>query len=197
MNRKQFFTLLADRLTTEELAYVQKAYWLAKEAHRRQSRRLTGERYFEHLRRVALLAGEEFGYWRGDIIALCLLHDVIEDTYTPPDVIASLFGAKMHIWCRSLSKEIGAFDAVTGEMIRRAKLTDDQYYGDLFMAHKEPRIVKGCDRIDNLGDLASWDAARRQKYEAETRTRVLPIIQVTDLRMVAEIEKRLAVGMAA
>lgn len=197
MNRQQFFTDIAARLTTQELSYVQKAYWLVKEAHRKQSRRMTGERYFEHVRRVAHSAAITYGYCTPDVIALGLLHDVVEDTFVPPDVIVSLFGQQMYRDCLTLSKEIPTFDVVTGLMLSRAKQKEDQYYATVAAAGTAPRIIKSCDRIDNLADFEQWEESRREKYNRETRTYVLPIARATDTRMAEEIESRLVKGMAA
>src|SRR5689334_3925216 len=96
MNREEFFTSMADTLPFDGLQYIQRAYWLVKEAHRKQSRRLTGERYFEHVRRVAYMACITYGYNDASTVALGLLHDVIEDTSVPQDVIVNLFGHDMY-----------------------------------------------------------------------------------------------------
>ena len=69
MTREEYFTTIADRLKPEELKYVQTAYWLVKDAHRRQHRRLTGERFFEHVRRVSYSAAIEFGYCDAETLA--------------------------------------------------------------------------------------------------------------------------------
>jgi (p)ppGpp synthase/HD superfamily hydrolase len=191
MNRDQFFTQLADRLSVNELGYVQKAYWLVKEAHRKQSRRMTGERYFEHVRRVAFSAADVYGHYDAETITLGLIHDVVEDTFVPPSVIVSLFGQLMYKWALVLSKELPTYNEVTGKLLGRVKLTNDAYYGALAAAGPKPRIVKGCDRIDNLTDFAQWDPERKAKYVLETNKYVLPIIEKTDLRMHAEILSRL------
>jgi len=189
MNRDQFFLHLNDRLTTDGLLYVQKAYWLAKEAHRKQIRRLSGERFFEHLRRVTI-AAVDFGYTDAEILALCLLHDIIEDTFVPPAVIVSLFGSKMYGWVLNMSKEVPVFNQVTGKMIKRAKIADDEYYPALAVAPDQVIVAKGCDRFDNLKDLAQWEPARKAKYVNETNTRILPLIR--DIRIAKAIEARLA-----
>ena len=193
MNRTEFFTAIADRLSPEELAYVQKAYWLVKEAHRRQSRRLTGERFFEHVRRVSYEVAITYGYCDADHITLGLIHDVVEDTFVPGGVISGMFGQQMYRWCLSLSKEIPSFHEITGEMIRRAKLPEAEYYANLAVADLQPRRVKAVDRKDNLTDFDQWEPARREKYDRETRTYVLPIARATDARIADEIERRLSV----
>jgi (p)ppGpp synthase/HD superfamily hydrolase len=176
MNREEYFRAIADRLHGDELAYVQRAYWLVKEAHRKQSRRLTGERFFEHVRRVSFLAGVTYGYYDAQTLSLGLLHDLIEDTYVPSSVIVSLFGQTMYAEVLLLSKELPSYNVVTGEVMAKAKLTDKAYYGALAIAPQRPRVVKGCDRLDNLSDLERWEPERREKYIKETRELVLPVI---------------------
>jgi len=109
MDRSLYFSTLADRLNSDELLYVQRAYWLVKEAHRRQKRRLTGERFFEHVRRVSFMAAVDYGYCDGETAALGLLHDVVEDTFVPQSVIVNLFGQQMYGWILNVSKEIPNF----------------------------------------------------------------------------------------
>lgn len=194
MDRDTYFKILAEKLKADELAYVQRMYWLVKDAHRRQSRRLTGERYFEHVRRVSLDLAVTYGYWDAMTIAEGLGHDLIEDTFVLPSVIVDLFGQELYDDILSLSKELPSFNPITGQMIVRAKVKDEIYYSSLAIARVRPRRVKGCDRIDNLTDLIAWEPARRDKYIIETETNVLPIIEATDLRMAAEIRRKLFMG---
>ncbi len=191
MTRHQFFTTIAGSLSPSGLASVQDAYWLVKEAHRRQSRRITGERYFEHLRRVAHHA-HSFGYADSATLTLALLHDVVEDTFVPPSVLVSLFGQEMYEWVVALSKEIPSFHAVTGRLLGRAKLDTEAYYANLAQAPLTPRVIKSCDRLDNLKDFAAWEQPRKDKYITETNRFVLPIADATDPRIAAEIRRRLA-----
>lgn len=176
MDRDTFFRGMAEHLPAYDLPGVQMAYWLAKEGHRPQVRRLTGERYFEHVRRVSWMVVVKFRYRFGSIASLALLHDVIEDTFTPAQVIPCLFGSAMYRNAMALSKEFPSYDMMTGEVIGRAKKNDDEYYAGLEIADPLVRIVKGADRCDNLVDLPSWEPARKQKYITETETRILPLL---------------------
>ena len=191
MTRNQFFKEISDVLDADGLAYVQSAYWLVKEAHRRQFRRISGERYFEHVRDVAHMAAFDYGYCDPETIVLGLAHDVVEDTFVPQQVIVNLLGAQMYGWILDLSKEIPAFNRVTGKVIGRAKRTPEEYWDNLLYAHVRPRRIKGCDRIHNLKDLKSFEIPRREKYITETNLYVLPIVEVTDVRMASEIQRRL------
>lgn len=52
MDRKEFLERVKGRFSGQDLERIAKAYWFAKAVHRGQVRN-TGERYFEHCRRVA------------------------------------------------------------------------------------------------------------------------------------------------
>jgi len=190
MDRDTYFYELGDRLQPDELRYVQKAYWLVKQGHRGQFRRLTGERYFEHVRRVSFSA-IAFGYGDVDTLTLGLLHDTIEDTYVPQDILVGLFGQTMYEWILKLSKDLPVFHPICGKVMAKAKVPDDVYYPALAVADIHPRIVKSLDRLDNVADLARWDTQRREKYIRETVNLVLPIVKNTDTRIAEMIEQRL------
>jgi (p)ppGpp synthase/HD superfamily hydrolase len=192
MNRDTFFIAMAERFSADDLTYIQRAYWLVKEAHRKQNRRLTGERYFEHVRRVATYAFDRYNYSDPELIALGLLHDVVEDTFVPQSVIVNLFGRLMYDWILVLSKEVPVFHPVTGKLLGRVKIPTEVYFENLKNTHLNPRIVKGCDRYDNLADFAQWEAPRKAKYVTETNDFILPLIRTTDHRIANDIEARLA-----
>jgi len=188
MNRETYFQNIADRLTADELAYVQRAYWLVKEAHRLQIRRLTGERYFEHLRRVSHMAGFDYNYTDVETITLGLLHDVIEDTFVPATVLLSLFGQNMYQMVLTLSKEIPTFHPVYGNLEGRVKIAPEVYFEKIKNASHRVRVIKGCDRLDNLKDIGSWELERRNRFIKETNDYVLPIVRETDTRIAEAIE---------
>lgn len=190
MNRETFFMELADFFNPDELKYIQRAYWLVKGAHAHQTRRLTGERYFEHVRRVAYFP-IELGYRDPEIVALGLLHDVVEDTWVPQEVIVSLFGAAMYQDIVDLSKELPWFHPVTGYVIGRWKVPHVLYMDGLAGGSARVRLIKSSDRYDNLADLAQWEPARRAKYISETHE-LLPIVRGIDLRIAVMIEDRLS-----
>lgn len=192
MNRELFFTTLAPKLTAADLSNVQDAYWMAKEGHRPQVRRLTGERYVNHVIRVTWIAAVDFGYCDKDTIVTGLLHDTIEDTWVPQGIIVNAFGQRVYRGMLALSKEIPSVNQITGEVISRAKLSTDAYYEKLMNEELFIRVVKVADRIDNLTDLPTWEPARREKYTIETEKYVLPLARKTDLRMAAKIEEKLA-----
>ncbi len=188
MNRKNFFDLLKNRMGVGELNYIQIAYWLAKEAHRLQ-RRDTGERYFEHCRQVALILVKEKGIFDYRVIVSALLHDVLEDSFVPPEVLLAIFGAEIYEWLQFLSKSVPVRDLVHGKISLRAKKSTDEYFAGIRNGPHPLRMVKLADRIHNFRSFGCWRRARKKKYVTETKKYLLPIALETDAGFAAEIRK--------
>lgn len=185
MNRKKFFSLL-DGMASEDILQVQKAYWLSKNAHRVQKPRDTGERYFEHPREVALLLIEH-GYKDKNILTKALLHDVIEDTNTPVQIVVDLFGHNIWQGLSLLSKVIPVFDPVTGEISGRHKKPIEEYYAEISKADPSIQAVKIADRLHNLRSMKAWGREKQVKYAKETQQYILPIAQKADARFAKEL----------
>lgn len=194
LNRDAFFNLLLSRANTssQDFKKLQRAYWLSKEVHRTQERE-TGERYFEHPRRVAIILIKR-GVTDIDVIAAALLHDAVEDTFTPMEIYYDLFGKSVWDMIFTLSKKIPAFHPITGEVIGWAKKETRGYYGKIAL-EPQPffRMIKCADRIDNLRTCANWDQDRKDRYIAETKEFLLPLAEALDDKWFAEELKRLVV----
>lgn len=176
MDRNSFFHQLTPR-PASEIERLQIAYWLSKDAHRKQVRD-DGERYFEHPRRVATsLIKHDHG--QTPTLILALLHDVVEDTETPLKVIVDLFGTEIWTGLNLLSKQIPNFDPVTGMNTRSGKKPIEDYFRAIADGPKAVRLVKCADRLDNLQDVETFSAERRVRQLAETRKYILPIAQLT------------------
>jgi GTP pyrophosphokinase len=80
INRAYFFDCIGRSFPkyTEGHKLIQRAYRVAKEAHR-EDVRLSGERYFEHPRAAALIMVEYLRIRDPNAIAAGLVHDVSED----------------------------------------------------------------------------------------------------------------------
>ncbi len=187
MDREAFFHTIRHR-TAEEIEQIQIAYWLAKGAHQTQARD-DGERYFDHPRRVAMNL-VEYGYQETPTVIAGLLHDIVEDTYTPLQVIVNLFAPETWEWVRTLSRTIPTFDPISGQIIARAKKDTEDYYRAIKEADRRLRVVKLADRLDNLITCAPFSPQRKRRYVAETRTHVLPIARITCPRYTAAIEEQ-------
>lgn len=190
MDRREFFSKLPlAGYTPDEIRRIRYAYWLAKEAHRTQ-RRDDGERYFVHPRSVALLL-IEFGYTQADTICAGLLHDAVEDTFTPPDIYVLLCGPEVWSTVQALSKKLPAFDPVTGEIYGWFEKEPKDYVRDIALLPPHGRVVKLCDRLHNLRTCAGWPPERKTRYVRETRENILPLAERTDRRILEALEREL------
>ena len=79
-NRETFFRRIALIFPTLDPRYrlIERAYNDAKEAFRGIQRE-SGERYFEHIRAVALIVVDYLRVRDADLIVAALLHDIVED----------------------------------------------------------------------------------------------------------------------
>jgi (p)ppGpp synthase/HD superfamily hydrolase len=96
-----------------------------------------------------------------DLAVQCaLLHDVVEDTDIPLDVIEAKFGREVASGVSALSKD-------------NALPKLESMKGSLSRIRKEPRevwMVKLADRISNLmPPPPHWDAERCKTYQTEAR----------------------------
>lgn len=182
MNRAEFFAAVRGALLGEEIAPIVHAYWLAKQVHRNQ-RRDEGERYFDHCRSVAQIL-LDYPPASADEVIVALLHDCVEDGFIPEGLLKKMFGKKVADGVDILSKCSVMFDEATGRVIKKKKPLD-RYF--LYIAHADRMVcrVKCADRIHNLStmDGAAWPDERRTRYIAETQTYMIPIAEVTDVRL--------------
>lgn len=161
MNRAEFFADLEPHLSRRQLLRVQLAYTLSKYWHRSQTRKELDDqgnrvRYFEHVRRVALVLIREARCLRPEMIVAALLHDAIEDTRDEDlsaDMIEENFGEDVVVIVKTLSK-----------------VPKDGYLDRFLLSHDwRPYLIKACDRLDNLRSMrdAAPDFVARQVAETE------------------------------
>lgn len=158
-NRESFFRRLEPFFVPSVLLDVQLAYTLAKFGHRSQVRKEVDDdgtpvRYFEHVRRVAIVLTDEVRVISKELIISALLHDGIEDTRDlTPAMIEHCFGADIALIVKTLSK------------------APKEGYLDRFYMSTDwrPYMVKACDRLDNLRSLSQSPVEFQRKQVAETR----------------------------
>jgi (p)ppGpp synthase/HD superfamily hydrolase len=189
INRNSFFERVQKCGLRDSLPDIQVAYWLAKEGHRVQAPRDSGERYFEHPREVAWLL-LDYGYNSRKAIVLGLTHDVVEDTYALREVIVRLLGQETFEELCLLSKQIPIFDPANGRLLDYNVKTKPEYYGAIARGPLEVKVTKGVDRICNLSSMGTaWPIDRQKKKAEETREFILPFMWDTDKRIAEELDR--------
>lgn len=170
-NKGTFFDRLEGQVLPSELVKIKTAYMIAKHAHRAQLRKEEdGEghriRYFEHVRRVALIRMDSVGAgipeWDWKDICAALLHDTIEDTEdVTAEILEELFGAEVCRMVMSVTKWPGK---------------KDHYIYQVYKGGERVIFLKMCDRLDNLRSLEvrGVSVEFRDKQIKETREVWIP-----------------------
>ena len=165
-NKATFFARLESRLAPSDLVRVRGAYYLAKYGHRAQVRKETDEfgkplRYFEHVRRVAIVLMDEAHRFDPDLVCTALLHDALEDTDDIDGyVIEQFFGKEVARRVRLLTKD-----------------PKEGYVERLATADSDTVLVKACDRLDNIRSLSETSVEFQEKQVAETLNQYLPVFE--------------------
>ncbi|MHB1604931.1 MAG: RelA/SpoT family protein [Leptospirales bacterium] len=158
------------------LERIREAYMLASDAHKGQFRR-SGESYVEHPLNVALILAS----MKVDVTCLitALLHDTLEDTTLPPDLIDQRFGKKVLTLIDGVTK-IGKFHYQASKAEKQA----DNFRKMLLSMSEDIRVilVKLADRLHNMRTLASLDSPKQRSVAQET------------LEIYAPLANRLGIG---
>lgn len=179
MTRGEFFTMIESRAGRYDAERIHWAYWLAKHVHREEKRK-TGERYFEHVRRVAYTLIQNPAYnhaFDTEEIIIGLLHDCEEDGFMPKDLLDYLFGSFVAEGIALLSKVYVQTDA-TGIVISKMRKNDAEYYAGLKDADRRIRRVKIADRLDNIRSMEIWTKEKQKEYIDETEKYIIPLYDV-------------------
>jgi len=159
-NKETFQARVQPYFSPSEQLDIKLAYCLAKFGHRAQIRKELTEgkptRYFEHVRRVAIILMDQMHIHDRDMIIAALLHDSLEDT-------------------RDLSAELleHCFGSHVTGMVRLLSKLPKEGYCDRLRNCKNWKVIalKMCDRLDNLRSLmvpgVSVDFQKRQIKEAK------------------------------
>ena len=182
-NRENFLKRF-EGFPEETVETIDYAYDLSKEAHRRQVRK-TGERYFEHLRNVALILIDECKITDTNMLVASLLHDSGEDT--------PIFGNSTKTYeewkQKSMFRLSKTFNPEVAEMVLALTKTNNAndfnskdeahhfYIENLKKASPKTRLIKMADRLHNLRTLAGSSPEFIQKQIKETQEVYLPIFE--------------------
>lgn len=170
-NRQTFFELIATLYSPRDPRYqlIEKAYQDAKDAFREKYRE-SGERYFEHLRGVALILIIYLGVRDHRLIIAALLHDIVEDCpeLWSIDRVMKEYDEKVALlvqWMTKPSPELHSGDQEEASRI---------YHERFRFSPRAFFLIKLSDRLHNLITLWGCSAEKRTRKIIETRTHYLP-----------------------
>lgn len=167
-NKETFQARLKPFLPPSQQLDIKLAYTLAKFGHRAQLRKelIDGKpvRYFEHVRRVAIILMDDMKIMDRDMIIAALLHDSLEDT---EDLTAEL-----------LEHSFGP--QVAGMVTLLSKIPKEGYHERLkHCNHWKTIALKMCDRLDNLRSLMVPGVSLefQKKQIQETKEHYIPLFE--------------------
>ena len=155
-------------LPAEQVAMVQQAYLLARDAHAPQTRS-SGEPYITHPVAVtSILAEMRMDH---ETLMAALLHDVIEDTEYSKEDLEQRFGATVAELVQGVSK----LDKVKFKDIKEFEVTNLQ---KMFMAMTQDIrviLIKLADRTHNMRTIGALKPEKRRRIAKETLELYAPI----------------------
>jgi len=161
-------TILESYLDKSDIEFVYKAYLFGAEAHEGQTRK-SGEPYIYHPIAVARILAE----LRMDskTLVAAILHDVIEDTPTAKEQIASAFGDEVADMVDGLTKlEHIRFNS-------KAEAKAESFRKLILSMVKDVRVIliKLADRLHNMRTLGVMSAKKARRIAEETLEVYAPI----------------------
>lgn len=165
---------------------IEKAYKIAKDAHKDQKRR-SGEPYIMHpvaVARILLKLGMD-----NECIIAALLHDVVEDTEYGLQFIEDTFGADVALLVDGVTK-LGHIPLSTREEVQAENIRK------MFIAmNKDVRviIIKLADRLHNMRTLQYMPDYKQREKSLETLEIYAPIAHRLGIRTIKEELEDLAV----
>ncbi len=158
-------TIVLDKInkiySAEESAFLNKAYYFAKEAHNNQ-KRASGEEYFTHPCAVAeILIGLSMD---SNTIAAALLHDVLEDTPVSAHDLQKEFGDEV----LELVEGVTKLDKIEFKSLEEEQAEN---FKKIFVSMaKDIRviIIKLADRLHNMRSLNFLSHERQLRMARET-----------------------------
>ncbi len=153
----------ASYLSDKEILLLEKAYNFAKEHHKGQERK-SGEPYFNHPIRTALILTE----YLADIESICtaLLHDTLEDTDASFEDIKQLCGEEIANLVAGVTKFGEEHFRGNNHLERKIETLRKLFT----VMEKDIRviIIKLCDRLDNMKTLDALSEDKQIAFSKET-----------------------------
>lgn len=148
--------------------FLLRAYQLAEEAHKGQTRK-SGEPYFEHCSHVGLLLSE----WHMDAVTIAsgFLHDVLEDTEITKERLEELFGPEVPLLVEGVTKLADI------KFRSHAEKQAENYMKMLLSVARDIRviIIKFADRLHNMRTIKYLPLIKQRRIAIETRDVYAPL----------------------
>lgn len=175
-NRETFFKRIACLFPTLDPRYkaINHAYSQAKAAFNGKKRE-NGEKYFEHLRAVAIIIIDYLRIRDHEIIIAALLHDIVEDI--PQWTIERVqreYGERVALLVEWLTKP------PTSEFSSQ-EARNDYYYKKIAQAPRDFWLIKLPDRLHNLMTL--WDCSE-EKIERKIKETKRYFLRVSEKEII-------------
>jgi (p)ppGpp synthase/HD superfamily hydrolase len=167
-DKRTFFKIIASLYPTLDWRYklIEKAYKDAKDAFR-QEKREDGQRYFEHLRAVALIVILYLRSHDYRLIVAALLHDIVEDIPSWPIARVKLeYGEEIALLVEWMTKPKEDFP--------EKEECHSVYHGRFIHAPRDFFLLKMADRLHNLLTMWVCTPEKRARKIEETRRFYLP-----------------------
>ncbi len=182
-NRRSFFETVGWYFPKGSADYrlIERAYDTAKDAFRDEKRE-GGDRYFEHLRAVALIVMRYMRVKDANVIAAALLHDIVEDIeHWSQERLALEFNQEVGELVWWVSKPALVHFKGDKEARNRA------YHTNMTRADRKALIIKLADRLHNLLTLWNCDQEKQRRKVEETQHFYLPLAE-KEFLLVHELE---------
>lgn len=167
---KELLSSVGSYLPAEQVARIREAAEFGTSAHRGQ-KRLSGEPFIAHpVATAAILADLRLD---ADTIVAAILHDVIEDTPTPKDQLATRFGADV----AELVDGVTKLDQI--KFKSREEAQAESFRKMLLAMVRDLRVilVKLADRTHNMRTIDAMAPVRRRAIARETLEIYAPIAE--------------------
>lgn len=155
-------TAIPEEMSAEEKFLIERAFSFSRKAHNGQ-KRASGIPYILHPLGVALIVMQEMRLKDAPIIAVALLHDVIEDTPYGFAEIKDAFGDEIASMVCALTK--------TGNRKEDYLLL----LRELMLGNVQVLYVKLADRLHNMRTLSALGSSKQNRIALETRSFFAPI----------------------
>lgn len=173
---------LSDYLPADQVGRVRRAFAIGADAHEGQARR-SGEPYITHPVAVAGILAEQRMDW--ETLCAAILHDALEDTPLPREVIADTFGETV----AELVDGVTKLDKV--RFSTRQEATAESFRKMMLAMARDLRVIliKLADRLHNMRTLDAMRPESRRRIARETLEIYAPIAQRLGMnRVKAELQ---------